>query len=166
MFRRHPVDALTEDGRFAPPGCSHRGRHGARRRARAAGDWLVAPLGGPRPAATVRIGFALLLALVASPALVAAAGQRARATCRRCTSSLLLAREIIIGLCLGNGRVRRVSRRASCRRPVTLLRGAQSSPRSGPQQPTSAPAQLGVLYLLLATIVFLQIAASTRLWRR
>ena len=36
--------------------------------------WMVAPLGGPRLPATVRVGFALLLALVASPALVASAG--------------------------------------------------------------------------------------------
>ena len=36
--------------------------------------WMVAPMGGPRLPATVRVGFALLLALVASPALVAAAG--------------------------------------------------------------------------------------------
>ena len=79
--------------------------------------WLVAPLGGPRLPATVRVGFALLLALVASPVLVAAAGGNALAELSALHFTLLLAREIIIGLCLGDGRVRGVSRRRGRRPP-------------------------------------------------
>src|SRR4051812_41858431 len=63
--------------------------------------WLVAALGGPRLPATVRVGFALLLALVASPALVAGAGAQGLADLSALHFALLLAREILVGLCLG-----------------------------------------------------------------
>jgi len=63
--------------------------------------WLVAPLGGPRLPAPVRVGFALLLALIAAPALAATAGVGALAEISVLHFLLLLAREVVVGLCLG-----------------------------------------------------------------
>jgi flagellar biosynthetic protein FliR len=123
--------------------------------------WMVAPLGGPRLPATVRLGFALLLALVASPALVAAGGG-ALAELSALHFMLLLAREAVIGLCLGM--VASAAFRAAevAGRLGDTLRGANVAEILVPTADERA-SPLGVLYLLLATIVFLQIGGVPRL---
>ena len=124
--------------------------------------WMVAPLGGPRLPATIRVGFALLLALVAAPALVATAGAGALADLSVLHFTLLLAREIIIGLCLGM--VASAAFRAAevAGRLGDTLRGANVAEILVPTADERA-SPLGVLYLLLATIVFLQIGGVARL---
>jgi type III secretory pathway component EscT len=124
--------------------------------------WLVAPLGGPRLPAMVRVGFALLLALVASPALVASAGAGALADLSALQFTLLLAREVVVGLCLGlvASAVFRAAEVAG--RLGDTLRGANVAEILVPTAEERA-SPLGVLYLLLATIVFLQIGGVPRL---
>jgi flagellar biosynthetic protein FliR len=124
--------------------------------------WMVAPLGGPRLPATVRVGFALLLALVAAPALVANAGVGALADLSVLRFTLLLARELVIGLCLGL--VASAAFRAAevAGRLGDSLRGANVAEILVPTAEERA-SPLGVLYLLLATIVFLQIGGVPRL---
>jgi flagellar biosynthetic protein FliR len=124
--------------------------------------WMVAPLGGPRLPATVRIGFALLLALVAAPALAAAPGGLALADLSALHFSLLLAREVVIGLCLGM--VASAAFRAAevAGRLGDTLRGANVAEILVPASDERA-SPLGVLYVLLATIVFLHIGGVTRL---
>jgi flagellar biosynthesis protein FliR len=124
--------------------------------------WLVSPLGGPRLPATVRVGFALLLALVAAPALVATAGVGALADLSVLRFTLLLARELVVGLCLGL--VASAAFRAAevAGRLGDTLRGANVAEILVPTAEERA-SPLGVLYLLLATIVFLQIGGVPRL---
>ena len=119
--------------------------------------WLVAPLGGPRLPAPVRVGFALLLALVAVARAGRAAGASALADAvGRWRFTLLLAREIVVGLCLGL--VASAAFRAAevAGRLGDTLRGANVAEILVPTGEERA-SPLGVLYLLLATIVFLQI---------
>lgn len=124
--------------------------------------WLVAPLGGPRLPATVRVGFALLLALVAAPALVATAGVSALADVSAVRFALLLAREIVVGLCLAL--VASAAFRAAeiAGRLGDTLRGANVAEILVPTAEERA-SPLGVLYLMLATIVFFQIGGVPRL---
>ena len=124
--------------------------------------WLVAPMGGPRLPAPVRVGFALLLALVAAPALIATAGASALADLSVLAFTLLLAREIVVGLCLGL--VASAAFRAAevAGRLGDTLRGANVAEILVPTAEERA-SPLGVLYLLLATIVFLQIGGVPRL---
>src|SRR5580765_1279508 len=63
--------------------------------------WLVAPLGGPRLPAAVRVGFALLLAAIASPLLVGGPNGAALAEISALRLAFLIAREVLVGLCLG-----------------------------------------------------------------
>ncbi len=124
---------------------------------------MVAPLGGPRLPATVRVGFALLLALVASPALVAVGRRRrARGARRSCTSRCCSRASSSIGLCLGL--VASAAFRAAevAGRLGDTLRGANVAEILVPTAEERA-SPLGVLYLLLATIVFLQIGGVPRL---
>ena len=124
--------------------------------------WLVAPLGGPRLPASVRVGFALLLALVAAPALVATAGTAGLDDVSALRFMLLLAREIVVGLCLGL--VASAAFRAAevAGRLGDSLRGANVAEILVPTAEERA-SPLGVLYLLLATIVFFQIGGVPRL---
>jgi type III secretory pathway component EscT len=112
--------------------------------------WTVTPLGGPRLPATVRVGFALLLALVASPALVAAAGGGAAlADVSAPRFMLLLSREIVVGLCLAL--VASAAFRAAevAGRLGDTLRGANVAEILVPTAEERA-SPLGVLYLLPA----------------
>ena len=124
--------------------------------------WLVAPMGGPRLPAPVRVGFALLLALIAAPALIATAGATALADVSVLAFSLLLAREIVVGLCLGL--VASAAFRAAeiAGRLGDTLRGANVAEILVPTADERA-SPLGVLYVLLATVVFLQIGGVPRL---
>jgi flagellar biosynthetic protein FliR len=124
--------------------------------------WLVAPLGGPRLPAAVRIGFAALLALVASPLLATAAGSGALAQISAPQFMLLLAREILVGFC--RGLVASAAFRAAeiAGRLGDTLRGANVAEILVPTADERA-SPLGVLYLLVATIVFLHIGGVPRL---
>jgi flagellar biosynthesis protein FliR len=124
--------------------------------------WLVAPLGGPRLPATVRAGFALLLAALAAPVLVASAGAAALAEASVPRLALLFAREVFVGLCLGL--VASAAFRAAevAGRLADILRGANIAEVLVPTaDERSSP--IGVLYVLLATVVFLQIGGVPRL---
>jgi flagellar biosynthetic protein FliR len=124
--------------------------------------WLVTPLGGPRLPAAVRVGFALLLALVAAPVLVASPGAGALADASPSQLALLLAREIAVGFCLGL--VASAAFRAAeiAGRLGDTLRGANVAEILVPTADERA-SPLGVLYVLLATVVFLQIGGVPRL---
>ena len=124
--------------------------------------WMVAPLGGPRLPATVRVGFALLLALCASPALLAGPGGAALADLSALHFTLLIAREVVVGLCLGM--VASAAFRAAevAGRLGDTLRGANVAEILVPTTEERA-SPLGVLYLLLATLVFLHIGGVARL---
>ena len=124
--------------------------------------WMVAPLGGPRLPAPARVGLALLLAALAAPILSASAGAAALGQASAPTLALLFAREVLIGLCLGF--VADAAFRAAeiAGRLSDTLRGANVAEILVPTaEERSSP--LGVLYLLLATIVFLQIGGVPRL---
>ena len=124
--------------------------------------WMVAPLGGPRLPAPARVGLALLLAALASPILVASAGAAALAQASAPALALLFAREVLVGLCLGF--VADAAFRAAeiAGRLSDSLRGANIAEILVPTaEERSSP--LGVLYLLLATVVFLQIGGVPRL---
>src|SRR3954468_12450787 len=124
--------------------------------------WMVAPLGGPRLPAPARVGLALLLAALASPILIASAGAAALAQASPPALALLFAREVLIGLCLGF--VADAAFRAAeiAGRLGDTLRGANVAEILGPTAEERA-SPLGVLYLMLATIVFLQIGGVPRL---
>jgi flagellar biosynthetic protein FliR len=124
--------------------------------------WLVSPLGGPRLPAPVRVGFAVLLALVASPLLVTAAGGAAFGELSIVRLTLLVGRELVIGLCLGL--VASAAFRAAeiAGRLADTLRGANMAEVLVPTaDERSSP--LGALYLLVATLVFLHIGGVERL---
>jgi flagellar biosynthesis protein FliR len=124
--------------------------------------WMVAPLGGPRLSATVRAGLAVLLAALASPVLVASAGAAALAQASVVHLALAFAREVLVGFCLGF--VASAAFRAAeiAGRLGDTLRGANVAEILVPTaEERSSP--LGVLYLLLATLVFLQIGGVPRL---
>jgi len=126
--------------------------------------WMVAPLGGPRLPAPARVGLALLLAALASPILVASAGAAAlgRAPASGLVWALLFAREVLVGLCLGFVAVAAFRAAEIAGRLSDSLRGANIAEILVPTaEERSSP--LGVLYLLLATVVFLQIGGVPRL---
>jgi type III secretory pathway component EscT len=123
--------------------------------------WLMAPLGGPRLPAAVRVGFAFLLAAVAAPVLIGAVDAARLTRMPALGMSLLLAREIAIGLCLGF--VASAGFRAAeiAGRLVDTLRGASIAEVLVPTSEERA-SPLGALYVLLATLVFLQIGGVQR----
>ena len=128
--------------------------------------WLVAPLGGARLPATVRTGFALLLAVLAAPILAASWAASPEAAALGDVSAmrlaLLFAREVFVGLCLGF--VASAAFRAAevAGRLADTLRGANIAEVLVPTaDERSSP--LGALYVLLATVVFLQIGGVARL---
>jgi flagellar biosynthesis protein FliR len=124
--------------------------------------WLVAPLGGPRFPATVRAGFALLLAALAAPVLVASAGAARVAEVSAMRLTLLLAREVFVGLCLGFVASAAFRAAEMAGRLGDTLRGANLAEVLVPTaDERSSP--LGALYVLLATVVFLQIGGVPRL---
>jgi type III secretion protein SpaR/YscT/HrcT len=124
--------------------------------------WLVAPLGGPRLPATVRVGFSLLLALLASPLLIAAADGAALTRLSGLGLPILLAREVAIGLCLGLVASAAFRAAEMAGRLADTLRGANIAEVLVPTtEERSSP--LGALYLLLATLIFLQIGGVPRM---
>jgi flagellar biosynthetic protein FliR len=120
--------------------------------------WMVPALGGTRLPAPVRVGFAAALALLAAPAL-AGAGDAARLTSALLPAvrvALLLAREVIVGLCLalvasGPFRAAEIAGRLS-----DALRGANIAEVIAPTSDERA-SPLAALHVLVATLLFLQL---------
>jgi flagellar biosynthetic protein FliR len=124
--------------------------------------WLVSPLGGARLPAAARLAFGFLLAALAAPALGAAA---ARAGLDHAGGGLLffiIARELLVGL--GLGLVVSFAFRAAetAGRLVDTLRGASLAEVLVPTSDERA-SPLGALYVLLATLVFLELGGVPRL---
>jgi flagellar biosynthetic protein FliR len=124
--------------------------------------WLVAPVGGPRLPAPARVGFAVLLAAVASPLLLAGGDAAALAQASALRLALAMAREVAVGLCLGlvASAVFRAAELAG--RLADTLRGANIAEVLVPTaEERSSP--FGALYLLVATMVFFRIGGVPRL---
>jgi flagellar biosynthesis protein FliR len=124
--------------------------------------WLVSPLGGARLPAPARIAFGLLLASLATPSLTAAAAQAGLDEAGGLLLGLLLVRELLIGL--GIGLVASFAFRAAevAGRLVDVLRGAAMAEVLVPtSDERSSP--VGALYLLLATLIFLELGGVPRL---
>jgi flagellar biosynthetic protein FliR len=126
--------------------------------------WLMPPLGGTRLPAPVRVGFALLLALAAGPVLAGASalGGASLASAAAPTLALWLGREVIVGFCLGlvAAAVFRAAEIAG--RLADTLRGANIAEVVAPTSDERA-SPLAALYLLLATVVFIQLGGVQRL---
>jgi flagellar biosynthetic protein FliR len=124
--------------------------------------WLVSPLGGSRLPATARVGLGLLLAALASPALGAAAARAGLDRAGGLLVGLVLVREILIGL--GVGLVVSFFFRAAeaAGRLVDVLRGASMAEVLVPTSDERA-SPVGALYVMLATLVFLELGGVPRL---
>jgi flagellar biosynthetic protein FliR len=124
--------------------------------------WLVSPLGGARLPASARLGFGLLLASLAAPALGAAA---ARAGLDRAGGLLLgvvLAREILIGLSVGLVASFAFRAAEAAGRLIDVLRGAAMAEVLVPTSDERA-SPVGALYVMLATLVFLELGGVARM---
>lgn len=124
--------------------------------------WLVAPLGGPRLPAPIRVGFALLLAVVATPLLVDGAGGAALAEISAPRLVLWVGRELVVGLCLGLVAAAGFRAAEIAGRLADTLRGANMAEVLVPTADERA-SPFGALYLLVATLVFLHIGGVERL---
>jgi flagellar biosynthesis protein FliR len=124
--------------------------------------WLVSPLGGARLPATARVAFGLLLAALAAPALGAAAARAGLERAGGLFVALVLAREILVGL--GVGLVASFAFRAAevAGRLIDVLRGASLAEVLVPTSDERA-SPVGALYVLLATLVFLELGGVPRL---
>jgi flagellar biosynthetic protein FliR len=124
--------------------------------------WLVSPLGGARLPAPARVAFGLLLAALATPALSAAAAQAGLERAGAGFVALVLAREVLVGL--GVGLVVSFFFRAAegAGRLVDVLRGASLAEVLVPTSDERA-SPVGALYVLLATLVFLELGGVPRL---
>jgi flagellar biosynthesis protein FliR len=124
--------------------------------------WLVSPLGGARLPAAARLAFGVMLAALAAPALSAAAAGAGLERAGGVLVALVLAREILVGL--GVGLVVSFFFRAAetAGRLVDVLRGASLAEVLVPTSDERA-SPVGALYLLLATLVFLELGGVPRL---
>jgi flagellar biosynthetic protein FliR len=124
--------------------------------------WLVTPLGGPRLPAAARVAFGWLLAALAAPVLTAAAARAGMGRAGAGVLLLVLAREVLVGF--GLGLVVSFAFRAAelAGRLVDTLRGASLAEVLVPTSEERA-SPLGALYLLLATLVFLELGGVPRL---
>lgn len=124
--------------------------------------WMVAPLGGVRLPAPARAGLALLLAGLAAPLLAASPGAAALVPGPAVRLVLAFGREVLVGFCLGFVAAAAFRAAELAGRLGDTLRGANVAEILVPTaEERSSP--LGVLYLLLATLVFLQLGGVARL---
>jgi flagellar biosynthetic protein FliR len=125
--------------------------------------WLVGPLGGARLPAPARVAFGLLLAALAAPALTHAAARAGLDLARAgaLVLGLVLVREVLIGL--GLGLITSFAFRAAetAGRLVDVLRGAALAEVFVPTSEERA-SPLGALYVLLASLVFLELGGVAR----
>jgi type III secretion protein SpaR/YscT/HrcT len=126
--------------------------------------WLVPAFGGARLPAPVRVGFALLLALLAAPVLVVGGsfGVAQLGGAPAIGLALALAREVVVGLCLGLVAASAFRAAEVAGRLADTLRGATLAEVLVPTSDERA-SPLAALYLLLATLVFLQLGGVQRL---
>ena len=118
--------------------------------------WAVPALGGPRVAPEVRAGLGILLAVLCLPALLPAVGASAIAANGPVGWTLVLARELLVGLtvglCVGAGF--RAAEAAG--RLADLARGANLAEVLSPMS-DERTSPTGDLYLFVAVIVFLEL---------
>ena len=124
--------------------------------------WLVSPLGGARLPASARLAFGVLLACLVEPTLEAAAARAGLERAGAGLVTLLLARELFVGF--GVGLVVSFAFRAAeaAGRLVDTLRGASLAEVLVPTSDERA-SPLAALYVLLATLVFLELGGVPRL---
>jgi flagellar biosynthesis protein FliR len=124
--------------------------------------WLVSPLGGARLPATARVALGLLLAALAAPALGGAAARAGLDRAGGIFLGVVLVREVLIGL--GVGLVASFAFRAAevAGRLVDVLRGASMAEVLVPTSDERA-SPVAALYVLLATLVFLELGGVPRL---
>jgi type III secretory pathway component EscT len=118
--------------------------------------WLVPAIGGPRVAASMRVGLGVLLAVLCLPALVPAARGSALLGAGPIGWILVAAREALVGLSVGlcagvlfraaeaAGRLADIARGANLAEVLSPLSDERSSP-------------LGDLYLFTAVVIFLEL---------
>ncbi len=124
--------------------------------------WLVGPLGGVRLPAAARVGMAALLAGVAAPVLVASAAAAGLDRASTFHLTLLLGRELLVGVVLGLVASAAFRAAESAGHLADTLRGANLAEVLAPDSDQRA-SPLAVLYLLIATLVFFQIGGVPRL---
>lgn len=124
--------------------------------------WLVPPLGGQRLPAVARVGFALLLAGLAAPALLSATAAAGLADLTVLQLALLMAREVVVGLCLALVATAVFRAAEVAGRLGDTLRGASLAEVLVPTSDERA-SPLGALYVLIATLVFFRIGGVPRL---
>jgi flagellar biosynthesis protein FliR len=124
--------------------------------------WLVSPLGGTRLPVALRLAVGLGLAALVEPALAAAVARAGLDGVGPLVFGVVLAREGVIGL--GIGFVASLAFRAAeaAGRLVDTLRGASLAEVFVPTSDERA-SPLGALYVLLATLVFLELGGVARL---
>jgi len=124
--------------------------------------WLVSPLGGARVPAAARLAFGFGLAALAAPTLAAAAARAGLDHSGALLLGAVLVREVLIGL--GVGLVASFAFRAAeaAGRLVDTLRGASMAEVLVPTSDERA-SPVGALYVLLATLVFLELGGVPRL---
>jgi len=123
--------------------------------------WLVTPLGGALLPPPVRVGFGLLLAALASPALVAGAARAGLDRAGPLLLALQLARELAVGLSMGLVASLAFRAAEAAGRLADTARGANLAEVLLPTaDQRSSP--LGALYMLLGTLVFLELGGVPR----
>jgi flagellar biosynthetic protein FliR len=124
--------------------------------------WLVSPLGGIRLPAPARLAFGLLLAALVEPSLSAAAARAGLDQVGGLLLGVFLVRELLIGLGIGLCVSFAFRAAEAAGRLVDVLRGAAIAEVLAPtSDERSSP--VGALYLLLATLIFLELGGVPRL---
>jgi flagellar biosynthetic protein FliR len=124
--------------------------------------WLAGPLGGGQLPPLLRVALGALLAALLAPSL---AGQGARALVAAAPPPLLalhLARELLIGISMGLVVSCAFRAAEAAGRLADVVRGASLAEALSPQA-GERTSPLGALYLLLATVVFLELGGVPRL---
>jgi flagellar biosynthetic protein FliR len=124
--------------------------------------WLVGPLGGVRLPAPARVGMAALLAGLAAPVLAASAAAAGLEHASTFRLTLLLGREVLVGVVLGLVASAAFRAAESAGHLADTLRGANLAEVLAPDSDQRA-SPLAVLYLLIATLVFFEIGGVPRL---
>jgi flagellar biosynthetic protein FliR len=124
--------------------------------------WLAAPLGGGALPAMARVGLGVGLAALAAPALAAGAAAAGLEGAGPLLLAATLAREVLIGVSLGLVVSFAFRAAEAAGRLTDVLRGANLAEVLAPDSGERTSA-LGALYLLLATVVFLELGGLPRL---
>jgi type III secretory pathway component EscT len=124
--------------------------------------WLVPAFGGPRVASQLRIGVGLILALLGLPALLPGLDAAGLERAGPLFWALLLSREVLIGVTVGLVAACAFRAAEAAGQLVDLLRGANAAALLAPAA-DARPSPLGELYLLVATVIFLELGGLGRL---